>query len=68
MTLTMSAPLTYGVDVVFYYSEIKRKQNGLKVAAKVTLNSTSSLKVSANSKRDDENFCGMYCLACEAKT
>lgn len=68
MTLTMSAPLAHGVDMVFYYSEIKRKRKGLIVAAKVTLNSTSSLKVSVNSKTDDENFCGMYCLVCETKT
>lgn len=31
----MTAPLTLTVDMGFYYSEIKRKQKGLKVAAKV---------------------------------
>jgi len=31
----MPAPLTLTVDVCFYYNEIKRKQKGLKVAAKV---------------------------------
>lgn len=46
--LTMSAPLTLTVDMSCYYNETKRKQKGLKVAAKYTLNSTSGLKVSTD--------------------
>lgn len=66
MILTMSAPLTLIVDDGFYYSEIKRKQKGLK-AAKVHLNNTSSLK-SERKFQNKETFCGMYCLVCKTKT